>query len=166
MLARPEREPFDGGYVLVTGGTYGHRTLFQTLDETKLENVTLQAGPYYNDEYVKNHPTWRVLDYSAKFYELIAGAEVVVTHFGETIIDAALVYHKPTVIAMNPDWTRTAGLKDATILAEKVNAVLLGELTPDSLLNAVEEARKRKPPKLDSGAARLSQRIIEMAERF
>ena len=142
MLARPEREPFDGGYVLVTGGTYGHRTLFQTLDETKLENVTLQAGPYYNDEYVKNHPTWRVLDYSAKFYELIAGAEVVVTHFGETIIDAALVYHKPTVIAMNPDWTRTAGLKDATILAEKVNAVLLGG--PRDLLRSAGQADHRR----------------------
>jgi UDP-N-acetylglucosamine:LPS N-acetylglucosamine transferase len=107
-----------------------------------------------------------VIDYSTTFHELIAGAEAVVTHFGETIIDAALVYHKPTIISTNPDWTRTAGIKDATILAEKVNGVLLNELTSQALLEAIDQAKKKKPPRLESGAARLSQRIIEMAERF
>ena len=166
MLARPEREPYDGGYILVTGGTYGHRTLFEALDATDLENVVLQAGPYYSEEYIRRHPTWKVIDYSSKFYELIAGAQVVVTHFGETIIDAALVYHKPTIISTNPDWTRTAGINDAVVLAEKVNGVLLDEITPEALVKAIDQARKKKPPRLESGAARLSQRIIEMAERF
>ena len=165
MLSRPECESYNGGYILVTGGTYGHRALFEALDATDLENVVLQAGPYYNEDYVRKHPTWKVIDYSAEFHELIAGAEVVMTHFGQTIIDAALVYHKPTIISTNPDWTRTAGFKDATVLAEKVNGVLLNELTPEALLRTIDEARKRKPPRLESGAARLSQRIIEMAER-
>jgi len=164
IIARPECEPHDGGYILVTGGTYGHRTLFQAIDATNLKNVILQAGPHYNEEYVKRHPTWKVIDYSTKFYEIVAGAEVVVTHLGETIIDAALVYHKPIVIATNPDWTRTGGIKDAAILVTKVNGVLLDELNPDSLVQAIEEARKRKPPRLESGAVRLCQKIIEMAE--
>jgi UDP-N-acetylglucosamine:LPS N-acetylglucosamine transferase len=166
MLARAEREPYDGGYILATGGTYGHRTLFEALDDTNLKNVVLQAGPYYSEEYVRRHPTWKVIDYSANFHELIAGAEVVVTHFGETIIDAALVYHKPTIISTNPDWTRTAGIEDASILTEKVNGVLLKEVTPDALLHAIDQARKKKPPRFESGAARLSQRIIEMAEKL
>ncbi len=166
MLARAEREPYDGGYILVTGGTYGHRTLFEALDSTDIENVTLQAGPYYNEGYAQRHPAWKVIDYSNKFHELIAGSEVVVSHFGETIIDAALVYHKPTVIAVNPDWKRTAGIDDARILAEKVNGVLLEDISPQALMEAISEAKKRKPPRFESGAARLSQRIMEMAERF
>lgn len=164
MLAKPELEPYDGGYILVTGGTYGHKQLFQAFDLTKIEKVILQAGALYTPEFAKMHPTWKVIDYSDRFHELIAGADVVVTHFGESIIDSALVYGKPTVISVNPDWNRTAGIKDATILSEKVNGTLLQDFTPDAVQEAIERARKSRPPQISSGAEPLSRRILQMAE--
>ena len=164
MLAKPELEPYDGGYILVTGGTYGHKLLFQAFDSTNIEKVLLQAGGLYSPEFAKRHPSWKIIDYSDRFHELIAGANVVVTHFGETIIDSALVYGKPTVISVNPDWTRTAGLEDATILAEKVNGILMNDFTSDAVIETIERARKIKPPQVSSGAEPLSRRILEMAE--
>ncbi|HJS83459.1 MAG TPA: glycosyltransferase [Nitrososphaera sp.] len=164
MLAKPELEPHDGGYILVTGGTYGHKLLFKAFDSTNIEKVLLQAGALYSPEFAKSHPTWKVIDYSDRFHELIAGAQVVVTHFGETIIDSALVYGKPTVISVNPDWTRTAGLEDATIMSEKVNGILLQDFTSDAVIETIERARNIKPPKIPTGAEPLSKRILEMAE--
>lgn len=166
MLAKPEIESYDGGYVLVTGGTYGHKLLFEAVDSSDIDNVFLQAGALYTPEYSRKHPSWKVIDYSARFHELIAGAEVVVTHFGETIIDSALVYGKPTVISVNPEWTRTAGLEDATTLSKKVNGVLLKEFTAEALQEAIDKAKRQRPPKLASGAALLSRRILEMAEKL
>ena len=164
MLAEPETQPYDGGYILVTGGTYGHRSLFQSLDSSDIDNVVLQAGALYTPDFARKHPKWKVIDYSASFHELLAGAEVVVTHFGETILDSALVYGKPTVISVNPDWTRTAGSDDAVILSKKVNAVLLNDFTPEALLEAIEKARRQTPPKLDNGAELLGKHIVTLAE--
>lgn len=164
MLAKPELAPFDGGYILVTGGTYGHKLLFQAFDSVNIEKVLLQAGALYNPEFAKRHPTWKVIDYSDRFHELIAGADVVVTHFGETIIDSALVYGKPTVISVNPDWSRTAGLEDAAVLSEKVNGILLRDFTPDAIIEAIEKAKRSRPPQISSGAEPLSRWILEMAE--
>jgi len=166
MLAKPEIQSYGGGYILVTGGTYGHKLLFQTLDSSDIENVLLQAGKLYTTEYSRKHPGWRVIDYAVRFHELIAGADVVVTHFGETIIDSALVYGKPTVISVNPDWTRTAGLDDAIMLSQKVNGVLLEEFTPEALHEAIDKAKEKKPPELVSGAESLGKRILEIAEKL
>ena len=164
MLAKPELEPYDGGYILVTGGTYGHKLLFQAFDSTNIEKVLLQAGGLYSPEFAKRHPSWKIIDYSDRFHELIAGANVVVTHFGETIIDSALVYGKPTVISVNPDWTRTAGLEDATILSDKVNGTLMQDFTSDGVIETIERAKNNRPPQIPSGAEPLSRRILEMAE--
>jgi UDP-N-acetylglucosamine:LPS N-acetylglucosamine transferase len=164
MLAKPEIKPYDGGYILVTGGTFGHKMLFQALDLSNIDNVVLQAGKLYTAQYSQKHPSWKVIDYSDRFHELIAGASVVVTHFGETIIDSALVYGKPTVISVNPDWTRTAGLEDATILSRKVNGVLLNEFTPEALCEAIDLAKKQQPLELATGAEPLSKFILELAE--
>jgi UDP-N-acetylglucosamine:LPS N-acetylglucosamine transferase len=164
MLAKPELEPYDGGYILVTGGTFGHKLLFQAFDATSIEKVLLQAGGLYSPEFARRHPTWKVIDYSDRFHELIAGADVVVTHFGETIIDSALVYGKSTIISVNPDWTRTAGLEDATLMSGKVNGTLLNDFTPDAVMETIERAKKNRPPQIPSGADSLSRRILEMAE--
>ena len=37
----PEYEPWDEGYILVTGGTYGHKALFDAISELNIENVVL-----------------------------------------------------------------------------------------------------------------------------
>jgi UDP-N-acetylglucosamine--N-acetylmuramyl-(pentapeptide) pyrophosphoryl-undecaprenol N-acetylglucosamine transferase len=161
LIPKPEVEPWNGGYILVTGGTLGHKRLFDVIAESKLENVVLQTGKIDLEPYKKRHPEWKFLEHSAKFYELIAGADVVVTHFGATILEA-LVYRKPTVVVPNPEWTRTAGVEDAKYYARKVNAVMVSEITLKNILNAIEEAKKRKRPKLPDGSTNLANLILKL----
>ena len=111
--------------------------------------------------YIKAHPEWKIVTLTPRFHELLAGAEVVITHFGSTVLDA-LVYKKPTVIVPNPEWTRTAGEEDAKILAKKVNAVIVNEITKENILNAVEEAKKKAIPTFPDGAEKLAGKIIEL----
>ncbi|MEM3765501.1 MAG: glycosyltransferase [Candidatus Bathyarchaeia archaeon] len=161
LIPKPEVQPWNGGYILVTGGTLGHKKLFDIISKSKLENVVLQTGKVDPGPYRKRHPEWKILEHSAKFYELVAGADVVVTHFGATILEA-LVYRKPTVVVPNPEWTRTAGIEDARCYAEKVNAVIVSEITLENLLNAIDEARRRKYPKLPDGSANLADLILKL----
>jgi len=161
LIPKPEVRPWNGGYVLVTGGTLGHKKLFDVISESDLKNVVLQTGKVDPEPYRRRHPEWKVIRYSTRFYELVAGAEVVVTHFGATILEA-LVYRKPTVVVPNPEWTRTAGIEDARYYVEKVNAVLVSGLNLRSLLMAIEEAKKREPPMLVDGAQRLSEVIMNL----
>ncbi|MFQ5941521.1 MAG: glycosyltransferase [Nitrososphaerales archaeon] len=166
IFAKREALPRDEGYTLVTGGTYGHKSLLETLDVSDLENVFIQAGPHYSPEYVKKHPTWKVIEYSDRFHEIIAGAKVVVTHLGDTVLDSAIVYGKPTVIVVNPEWTRTGGAEDAKYLSEKVNAVLLSELSKESLIEAIENSKHIRPAVIANGAELLAHRIIELVEKI
>jgi len=161
MLPRPETKPWNGGYILVTGGTYGHKLLFDALAESNLQNVILQIGGIDPKPYIEKHPEWKVISYTEKFHELIAGAEVVVTHFGFTMLET-LAYGKPTVAVVNPLWTRTVGFEDAKYLAKKTNAVLISKTTTEVLLDAIKKARNRKIPTLQSGAERLSDIILKM----
>jgi len=161
LLPKPEIEPWNGGYILVTGGTYGHSLLFNILMESDLKNVVLQTGMISPDPYVKRHPEWKVITLTDRFHELLAGAEIVVTHFGSTVLDA-IVYSKPLVLVPNPEWTRTAGIEDAEYLARKVNAVLVSEITLENLLEAIESARNRDVPELPRGAENLANKIIEL----
>ncbi|MDH5794486.1 MAG: polysaccharide biosynthesis protein [Candidatus Bathyarchaeota archaeon] len=161
LLPRPEIEPWDGGYILVTGGTYGHRLLFDAMKESDITNVVLQTGRIDPQPYKDAHPEWKILTLTEEFHELLAGAEVVVTHFGSTVLDA-IVYRKPVVLVPNPEWTRTAGIEDAEYLAQKTNATPVTEITVRNLLDAIESARKRDVPKLPSGAGNLASRIAEL----
>jgi len=161
LLPRPEIKPWNGGYILITGGTYGHKVLFDTIKESSLTNVALQTGQIDPQPYIKSHPEWKVVTLTERFHELLAGAEVVVTHFGSTVLDAT-VYRKPVVLVPNPEWTRTAGIEDAEYLARKVNAVLVSEITLEKLLDAIESASKRDIPKLPRGAENLANRIFEL----
>ena len=160
LIPKPEVEPWNGGYILVTGGTLGHKRLFDVISESELKNVVLQTGSVNPEPYRRRHPEWRILKYSARFYELVAGAEVVITHFGATILEA-LVYRKPTVVVPNPEWTRTAGVEDAKNYVRKVNAVLVSEINLVNLLEGVEEAKRRKAPVLIDGAQKLADLIID-----
>lgn len=162
LIPKPEVQPWNGGYVLVTGGTLGHKKLFDAISESDLKNVVLQTGKVDPEPYKRKHPEWKIIRYSTRFYELVAGADVVVTHFGATILEA-LVYRKPTVVVPNPEWTRTAGVEDARQYAKKVNAVLVSEITSENLLNAIEEARRRKYPELTDGATKLADLILRLS---
>jgi len=161
ILTRPEVEPSKGRYILVTGGTYGHRLLFDTINESDLHNVVLQTGRIDPNSYMKAHPEWKVLTLTERFSELLAGAEVVVTHFGSTVLEA-VAYRKPVVLVPNPEWTRTAGIEDADYLARKVNAVLVREISLEGLLEAVRIAKKRSVPQFPNGAETLANLILKM----
>jgi UDP-N-acetylglucosamine--N-acetylmuramyl-(pentapeptide) pyrophosphoryl-undecaprenol N-acetylglucosamine transferase len=161
LLPKPEVAPYNGGYILVTGGTLGHRMLFDAISETNLENVVLQTGQIDPEQYRQRHPKWKVIDFSTRFYELVAGADIVVTHFGSTALEA-LVYRKPMVIVLNPEWKRTVGRSDAEIFAEKVNASFIWDVTVDNLLKSMEEAKNRRLPVVEDGAKNLSEAILSL----
>jgi UDP-N-acetylglucosamine:LPS N-acetylglucosamine transferase len=159
LLPKPEVKSWNGGYILVTGGTLGHKQLFDAISESNLENVVLQTGQVSPEPYIKRHPEWKVIRSSPKFYELVAGAELVVTHFGSTALEV-VVYKKPMVMVLNPEWKRTVGKSDAEIFAEKVNAVFIWDVKLENLLNAIEEAKKRRPPMFEDGAEKLAETIL------
>ena len=161
LIPKPEIKPWNGGYILVTGGTLGHKMLFDAISKSNLKNVVLQTGKVNPEPYRRMHPEWEIIEYSTRFYELVAGAEIVVTHFGSTVLEA-LVYKKPTVIVPNPEWTRTAGIEDAKCLAEKVGADLVSEINVDSLLAAIEKVKGRQPPIFPDGAQKLSDAILKL----
>ena len=165
ILPNLEIEPENMGYILVTGGTHGHKLLFDAMAESNLHNIVLQTGKVDPKPYVEKHPEWKVLTFSAEFQELVAGADVVVTHFGSTALEAAVVYKKPVVIVLNPEWTRTVGAEDAELLAKKLNAVFVSETSLETLLKAIDEARNRTAPKLPSGAENLANLILELSQR-
>lgn len=160
-LCKPEIKPWNGGYILVSGGTYGHKLLFDALLESELRNVVLQTGRVDPTPYLKRHPEWKVIAFTERFHELLAGAELVVAHFGGTVLDAT-IYKKPVVLVLNPEWTRTVGIEDAKYLAKKVNAALVSEINLENLLEAIGEARKRRVPTLPDGAENLADMIIEL----
>lgn len=162
LYEKPEYEPYDGGYILVTCGTYGYKQLFDLL--TQLDyNIVLQTGRVDPKPYREARPEWKVFSFDPDLGRWIAGAKLVITHLGKTALDAVLTYRKPLVIVPNPRWTlHGAGLEDAKILTEKLNAVLIDprDLSLETLDKAIREAMKRKPPVYPNGAKKLAEIIV------
>lgn len=162
LIPKPEVKPWDGGYILVTGGTYGHKLLFDVFAESNLDNVVLQTGKMNPAPYIKKHPEWKVITVTEDFPRLLAGASLVVTHFGSTILEI-MAYKKPALLVPPySEWTRTAGIRDAEVFARKFNYVLVSIITLENLLNGIKEATRRKVPILPNGAENLANRIIDM----
>ena len=161
ILPKPMIKTENKGYILVAGGTYGHKLLFNAIADSNLHNVVLQTGKIDPKPYAHKHPEWKIIKLTDRFDELLAGADVVVTHFGVTVLEA-VVYGKPVVLVPNPEWTRTAGVEDAKHLARKLNAVLVSEINTKTLLNAVDEARGREVPPLPDGAKKLADIVLKL----
>ena len=161
LLPRPEIQPWNGGYILVTGGSLGHKLLFDAVNESDLKKVVLQTGEVDHEPYRKQHPKWKIISSSPKFHELLAGAEVVVTHFGSTALEA-VAYKKPTVIVLNPEWKRTVGKTDAEIFAKKVGAAFISEINLEQLIDVIEKAKNMKIPALRDGAKVLADMILNL----
>lgn len=161
LLPKPEIRKWNGKFLLVTGGSLGHKQLFDIVNESNLKKVVLQTGEVDPEPYRKQHPEWKIFRSSSRFHELLAGAEVVVTHFGSTALET-VVYKKPTVIVLNPEWTRTVGKADAKIFAKKVGAAFISEINVDRLIDAIEKAKKIEVPKLKDGAKNLANIILKL----
>jgi UDP-N-acetylglucosamine--N-acetylmuramyl-(pentapeptide) pyrophosphoryl-undecaprenol N-acetylglucosamine transferase len=165
IIPKAELTPKNNDYILVTGGTHGHKLLFDSLKKSHLHNIVLQTGKIDPKPYAIEHPEWKILTFTEKFQELLANAKVVVTHFGLTALEATLVYKKPVVIVLNPEWTRTVGAEDAKYLANKLNAVCVSETKLEILINAIEEAKTRSIPQMPSGAEKLAEIILEIVHK-
>jgi UDP-N-acetylglucosamine--N-acetylmuramyl-(pentapeptide) pyrophosphoryl-undecaprenol N-acetylglucosamine transferase len=162
LIPKPEVKPHDDGYILVTGGTYGHRVLLDTIAESNLHNVVLQTGKIDPEPYRKKHPEWKVITVTQNFQELIAGASLIVTHFGSTVLET-IAYKKHTLLVPPyAEWTRTASAKDAECFARKLNYVLVTEITLANLLKGMKEAAKREIPILPDGARNLANKILKI----
>ena len=161
LLPKKRFDPWDGGYILVAGGTYGYEGLFNAFLKTDFENVMLQTGKIQGDFYQKKRPEWKVFKYSDRFEELLAGAEVVVCPPGGTPIEA-VVYGKPVVLVRYPRWTRAASLKETDAFAKKLNAPLLLCFSPKHIETAIEEAKKREVPTFKNGTKLLSDAILSL----
>ncbi len=163
MLGRRRYEPSDEGYVLITAGTYGYRRLFDAALSAGLENVVLQTGKVDPSLYVSRRG-WRAFQFEADLERLIAGARVVVTHFGRTAVESACKYGKPTVLAPNPEWVwmrRPERMREAEIMARRLGAYFLppDRVTPDGLAEAIEAALGIRPAYCEDGAVRLAEII-------
>jgi len=161
LLPRRTFEPWNGGYTLVAGGTYGYKALFDAVSDSSLEDVVLQTGRLDGREYKERHPRWRVISFTERFEELLAGAEAVVSPPGGTPVEA-VVYGKPVVIVRYPEWTKAASLDDTRIFAEKLDAPILLTLSPMTLLEALEDAKRREVPKLKDGTRLLTKAILSL----
>jgi len=161
LIQDPEVKPWDGRYVLVTGGTHGHKLLFDAIAQSNMKNVVLQTGEINPEPYKRKHPEWKVIKFTDRFSELVAGARIVVTHFGATALEV-LSYKKPMVIVGNPEWTRAAVFEDAKVYAKKINAPLVLEVTLENVLEAIRKAGEREIPTLPDGTKELGKIILKM----
>jgi len=161
IFPKPMLQPSKGGYILVTGGTLGYKRLFDILNESNLTNVVLQTGKVDPEQYREQHPEWKVIEFSLNFSELIAGAEVVVTHQGSVPLEAA-AYRKPSVIVPDPELKRTFPKEDSEFFAKKVGATILSDPTLESLMEAIETVKNNRIPVLKDGAKVLSDIILSL----
>jgi len=130
-----------------------------------LHNVVLQTGKINPEPYKKKHPEWKIITVTPNFHKLIAGANLIVTHFGSTILETIAYRKHALLVPPYSEWTRTASAKDAECFAKKLNYVLVTEITLKNLLKGMKEASKRKVPSLPNGAEALAKRITDLIKQ-
>ncbi len=144
LYEKPKYPPSNKGYILVTTGTYGFPELVEHIVKLPLDNVVVQTGRTVDpSRYRGIRPGWVFFDYDPDLSKWIAGADIVISHLGRTIIDAVYAYCKPVVIVPNPRWIRGAPVYEAVALARKTRSILVPR--PEQLtIDIIEEARRRK----------------------
>ena len=150
------------GYVLVTGGTEGHKQLFDAISELVLEKVIMQTGKVDPSPYKASHPSWEIIAYSTDFERLIAESSTVITHQGGGTIFEAILYEKPLIIVFNTELTRTANIEDMRILAEKVNAPFLEQADAKKIGSLMLEAHSAKKHHFENGCIKATDIIIRV----
>jgi len=150
----------DLGYILVTGGTEGHKKLFDAISELDLPQVVLQTGKVDPEPYKAKHPNWTIIPYSNEFERLIAESSMVITHQGGGTIFEAVLYRKSLIIVFNTELTRTADTEDMHVLAEKVGAPFLDHVDSHTILSLITEVRKQEKPRFENGQAKAAEIIL------
>jgi len=157
-------EAKDLGYVLVTGGTEGHKQLFDAMDGIDLKKVVMQTGRVDPTPYQRTHPDWTIIPYSTEFEKLIAESSIVVTHQGGGTIFEAVLYNKPLIIVFNPELSRTAQLDDMRIFVKKMNAPFLEEVDRDKIKALLLNDKTGERPHFENGRVKAAQAILEACE--
>ncbi len=160
----PEKryEAKNHGYILVTGGTEGHKQLFDAVSELTLEKVIMQTGKVDPTPYKAKHPNWEIIEYSTEFERLVAESSIVVTHQGGGTIFEAILYEKPLMIVFNPELTRTANTEDMHILAEKVNAPFLEHADSKKIESLILKAPSKKKYLFENGCLKATEIIMRV----
>ncbi len=156
-------EAKDRGYVLVTGGTEGHKHLFDVVNELDLGKVVLQTGKVDPEPYRARHPDWTIIPYSTEFEKLVAESSIVITHQGGGTIFEAVLYRKPVIIVFNPELTRTADTEDMRVLATKVGAPFLENAESTALATLIRDVRSQARPTFENGRVRAAETILDLA---
>ena len=162
IFPRPEFEPQKRGYILVTGGTQGHKKLFDAISDSDINDVVLQTGKVDPEPYRRKHPEWKVFSLTVNFQEILAGADVVVTHQGGGTIYEAIIYKKPLIIVHNPELKRTANEEDMRLLAKKVNAKYLTEVNTNKIIEAIKEMEEYTPLDFPDGTENVTKLILNI----
>jgi UDP-N-acetylglucosamine--N-acetylmuramyl-(pentapeptide) pyrophosphoryl-undecaprenol N-acetylglucosamine transferase len=158
----PKYTPKDEGFILVTAGTMGHPRLFDALNRLNLHNIVLQTGKVDPTPYMRRHPEWIVFRFDPDLDRWIARASIVITHFpGMTSATAALAYRKPVILVAAHHLKLSAKQEDGPIYANKIGALYLREVTPESLLRAIKKAHYLDPKKYPNGAEKITELIIK-----
>jgi UDP-N-acetylglucosamine:LPS N-acetylglucosamine transferase len=157
----PLYKPREEGYVLVTLGTLGSRDVFDAIIKLNYEKAVVQTGDIDPEVYKDEKPNWVFFKYTEDLHKWLAGASVVITHPGTTAATARLAYGKPVVIVYTKRHSTLYPLNDVARLAEKLNAVFVCEITPKTLVDAVEMAIKLEKPTLGNGAFKASRLIYK-----
>ena len=152
-------EPRDEGYVLVTAGTVGNRELLDAVVRASIKRAVVQTGRVDPGPYRAARPEWLFLRYTSDLDRLIAGASAIVAQFGMTAMTARLAYGKPVVIVPARHVKTAAGPANARPYAEKIGAVYIEEVTPKSIEEALEDARKLPVPQHEPGAERVAELV-------
>ncbi len=161
IYSEPRYEPRDDGYIFVTVGTHGYPELLLAISKLNSDNVVVQTGPFQTSYLKAKHKNWIVFDFDPNFDRWLARAHIVISHFGDTAVEAALTYRKPVIIVYNPAWKTAAGLQDAVFLAKNLNAILFKKPPEkEKLERALREAENLQPPYYLNGAKKLADNIL------
>jgi len=164
IYEEPKYKPWDGGYILVTTGSYGYERLFDIISELRHKwRIILQTGRINPNKY--KTMGLEAFRFDPDIDKWIAGASIVITHIGVTAINAALGYGKPVIMVYNPKWIQAAPPQDAEIVAKMLNIVFLWRINRDILSKAIEEAFFKKPPRIPSSSKRLASLILKLLDQ-
>ncbi len=166
IFPKPQYEPWNGGYILVTGGTEGHKTLFDAMDKSNLKNIVLQTGKIDPTVYRERHPQWEVFSLTENFQKIIAGAEIVITHQGGGTIFESITYKKPLIIVFNSQLKRTASKEDIKFLAKKLNLKYIDVANLDTIIEAIKNINKNSYRNYINGREKLEKLILKNLEVY
>jgi UDP-N-acetylglucosamine:LPS N-acetylglucosamine transferase len=164
IVEKPKYEPKDGGYILVTTGTYGFKRLFMKLKELDLKYVVIQTGKENPENYKK--PSWIAFQFDRDIERWIANSSLIITHQGKTAMEAVVMYRKPTIIVYNRDWSKATTYEDAKKYAEVLGVLFLDDPITWSSSEVLFEAinRVKEPKKIRPGTEKAVNVIMKLLE--